>query len=146
MAGITKNASSGFTIVETIVTLFVLSLFLALFFQAFIAMTSQRLSVAKQATANDIAYTNLRKIIARPTGLTCQTSGYKLLSSTDNTDDSTLTFRKETDTLLGPGRSQSVIAYPTGACADFATNPVKIVSTVTYNNGGTKVVHASYIP
>lgn len=141
-----NSSSAGFTIIETIVTLIVLSLFLTLFFQAFIVLTSQRVAVARQAAANDIAYTNLRKILSRPA--TCQTSGYKLLSSTNNTDDMTSPFRKEADDSLGPGRTQSVIAYPTGNCTGttFAdSNPAKIVSTVTFNNGGVTVTHVSYV-
>lgn len=143
----TTNTSStaGFTIIETIVTLIVLSLFLGLFFQSFMAMSSQRLSVARQAMANDIAYANLRKITARLGTITCQTGGFVLLSSTNATDNGA-TFRKETDDLLGPNRSQSVKAYPTNGCSgtNFTDNPVRVESQVTFN--GVTVTHASYIP
>ena len=143
----------GFTIVEIIVTLTVLSIFLAGFFQAYLLMTAQRVKVARQAAASDIAYTNLRKVIARPAGLTCNAStGHTLLSSTNGTDDALRTFRPESDANLVTLRSQTVIAYPTAGCAGsaFTDNPVKIVSTVTFDanspGGAESVVHASFIP
>jgi len=145
------HRNAGFTVVEVIVTLVVIAIFLAAFFQTFILLTSQRVKVARQAAASDIAYTNLRKVVARPTGLSCDaTNGYTLLSSTNGTDDTTRFFRSENDSTLGQQRTQRVIAYPTAGCTSFATSPVKIVSTVTFDNnspgGAVEVVHASYIP
>lgn len=147
----TTQRAAGFTVVETIVTLVVISIFLTAFFQTFLLLTSQRVKVARQAAASDIAYTNLRKVAARPTGLACDaTNGYTLLSSTNGTDDTTRFFRSENDSTLGQQRTQRVIAYPTAGCTSFATSPVKIVSTVTFDNnspgGAVEVVHASYIP
>lgn len=149
----THPTQSGFTIIESLVTLIVVSIFLTIFFQAYMLMTSQRVKVARQATASDIAYTNLRKISARPTGLACQTNGYVLLSSTNGTDDMTKTFRKEADTSLGQMRTQAVKAYPTvGNCTnpdDFNNNPVRIESIVSFDDntpGKVEVIHATYIP
>lgn len=146
-----NKSTRGFTIVETVVTLAVISIFLVGFFQAYILMTSQRVKLARQANASDIAYTNLRKIISRPSGLTCNAAaGHVLLSSENGSDDSTRIYRPEDDRALGEKRSQTVIAYPTVDCANFTNNPVKIVSTVMFDigspGGETKVVHASYIP
>lgn len=148
----TRN-ENGFTITETLVTLVIIAIFLTIFFQAYMVMTSQRVKVARQAAASDIAYTNLRKISARPTGLSCQTDGYILLASTNGTDDTTRTFRPETDTSLGARRTQIVRAYPTvGDCTnpnDFDNNPVRIESVVTFDDdtpGKVEVTHASYIP
>ena len=145
--------SNGFTIVEIIVTTVVLSIFLAGFFQAYVLVTTQRVSVARHATASDIAYTNLRKVTARPAGLTCNaSSGYTLLSSSNGTDDTLKIFRPENDSTLGSPRSQTVVAYPTAGCSgsNFADNPVKIVSTVIFNGNSLgreeRIVHASFIP
>lgn len=145
------NGTEGFTIVETIVTLIVLTIFLTGFFQAYMLMTSQRVKVARQAAASDMAYTNLRKVLSRPAGLTCNAStGHTLLSSTNGTNDTTRIYSAENDQMLGEFRDQTVVAYPTAGCTDFATHPVKIVSTVVFDKnkpgGEVRIVHASYIP
>lgn len=57
-----RKMDAGFTIVEVIVTLVVISLFLTLFFQLFLVSQSQRVAVLQRAAANDIAQNNLRKI------------------------------------------------------------------------------------
>lgn len=147
------SEQKGFTIIEVLVTLVIVSLFLTVFFQSYMLMTSQRVKVARQATANDIAHTNLRKVTARPTGLTCQTDGHTILSSVDGTDNATTVFRKEPDTTLGLKRTQIVKAYPTvGDCTnptDFSSNPVRVESIVSFDDntpGRVEVVHATYIP
>lgn len=153
MSSPTKG-TEGFTIVETIVTLVVLSIFLTGFFQAYMLMTTQRVKVARQAAASDMAYTNLRKVLSRPAGLLCDaSSGHTLLSTkppTNGTNDGPRIYTAENDQILGEAREQTVVAYPTAGCADFATHPVKIVSTVIFDKnkpgGEVKVVHASYIP
>ena len=145
------KGTEGFTIVETIVTLIVLTIFLTGFFQAYMLMTSQRVKVARQAAASDMAYTNLRKVLSRPAGLTCNAStGHTLLSSTNGTNDTTRIYSAESDQMLGELREQTVVAYPTAGCTDFATHPVKIISTVVFDKnkpgGEVRVIHASYIP
>lgn len=151
MKNLPQNNAQGFTIVETIVTLVIISIFLTGFFQAYMLMTAQRVKVARQAAASDMAYTNLRKVIARPAGLTCNaTTGHVLLSSTNGVNDSSRIYTAEDDRNLGAARTQSVVAYPSTDCANFADNPVKIVSTVVFDKnkpgGEVSVVHASYIP
>lgn len=142
--------SEGFTIVELIVTIVVISMFLTVFLQSYLVMVSQRVKVAKQAEASDIAFTNLNKITTRPPGLVCDTNGYTLLSSTDGVDNASLFFRPEIDKTLGSGRTQTVVAYPTASCSDFTGSPVRIVSTVRFDinspGGPEEVIHASYIP
>lgn len=57
-----RTGEHGFTIVEMIVALIVMSLFLTMFFQTYSTNESQRLAVARRAAAYDIATTNLNKI------------------------------------------------------------------------------------
>lgn len=52
----------GFTIVEVVVTLSILSLFLGLFFTMYMTSQSQSRSTIIRAAADDIAQSNLRKI------------------------------------------------------------------------------------
>ncbi len=60
-----QRVDAGFTIIEVIVTLVIISLFLTLFFQLFLVSQSQRVAVMQRAAANDIAQSNLRKITAK---------------------------------------------------------------------------------
>ena len=56
-----RGKQGGFTIIETIVTLGVMSVFLILFFQVYFSSESQRIGVIRRAAAEDIASTNLSK-------------------------------------------------------------------------------------
>ena len=155
IASLHYKTEPGFTIVEMIVSIVVVNLFLALFFQTYILMESQRISVARQARASDIAYSNLRKFTTRPAGLTCDStmeaggSGKLLGDQTNTGTSSTYGFIAEPTSVtqsLGSNSTQQVRVFVTGSCADFATKPLKIISIVTYGTGNNdKVVHASYI-
>ena len=153
-----RHSQQGFTIVEMIVTIVVAALFFTFFFQVYVILESQRLVVARQAKASDVAYSNLRKFTARPAGLTCDStmdlvtngaaSGKLLGDQTYTTNSSTYGFLAEPTTVtqsLGPNSTQTVKAFAPSGCANFTSDPIKIVSTVTYGNNGDSVSHASYI-
>jgi prepilin-type N-terminal cleavage/methylation domain-containing protein len=125
--------AKGFTIVEVLVTMGVLSVFLFGFFQTYLLLESQRINVSRQAKASDIAYSNLRKVTTRPGGLTCDTQGVPV----------TITQEPASAGII----SQDVVAFPTNGCSgtNFTDNPVKIVSTVTYGTNGGSVTHASFV-
>lgn len=57
--------TSGFTVIELVVTLAVMSVFLLLFIQTFVAGETQRGEVAKRSAAADIAAANLNKISSK---------------------------------------------------------------------------------
>jgi Tfp pilus assembly protein FimT len=150
--------TSGFTIIEVIVTLGVTALFLTLFFQVFLTMESQRVSVARQALANDIAYANLRKFATRPTIAPCPDS--MDLTTGDPATKPGLLIGDETGSVaaygfvaeptdvvrkLGSNIHQSVRAFAPKGCAALATTPIKIEATVSYGSNGDKVVHATYV-
>lgn len=140
--------SSGFTIIETIVTLVVVSLFMAFFFQLYIASESQRLATLRRATASDLAYTNLRKFAIKPAGLTCSADMDLSVSSTAPgtvVSNATYLFTAETTPgILGQSVTQTVTAYAPSGCATYNSNPAKLISEVGYGNGE-KVVHAAYV-
>ncbi len=152
-----REAETGFTIAEMIVTLVVLSLFLAFLFQAYMLSSSQKNSAVFRTVANDIAQSNLRKIIKRadiPTTGACDDS-----LGTGNTNNllrnvnapgtvfasgsswpSPLAPESLTGTILPSSTTQSLtVIYPQG-CNSLM--PAKILSTVTY--GSEVVVHATY--
>lgn len=153
--------TDGFTVVEVIVTLIVLSLFLFAFFQAYLALESQRIGVARQAAASDIAYSNLNKVTSRPSQLTEQlcndnAAAMDLTSGNPSTKpglDLTaagnggyiLEPTADIQKILGGNAGQQLRAFAPSGCTDFDNKPVKIVSTVSFGTNGDKVVHASYV-
>ena len=140
----------GFTIVEVIVTLVVVSLFLTMMFQSFFALESQRLTVVRQARSAEIAYSNLRKVTGRSIIETlCRTNGgADLLAATSPSGYSPYPDLAST---LGTGAGQQLMAYPTAGCNTDGTfpddKPIRIESTVWFLKNGerTEAVHAGLI-
>lgn len=146
----------GFTVVEMIVTIVVLSIFMTGIFQSYLLLESQRVQVARQARASDIAYSNLRKFQTRPANLQCNpaqispTRGLLLGNETNYPGSSTYGFVAESgETIKYMGRTnllrQTVTAYAPNGCTgtNFTDGTIKIISTVTYEGGS--VSHASFI-
>lgn len=157
----------GFTVVEMVVTLVVMSLFLTLFFQTSFSSQTQQVNVARLAAANSISQANLNKISAKsliPSGTTaCNTSGSSennpltnvnakgsLIASDDTNHDPAFRWDSPTvnmspeslaNTPLPSATTQVLrVLYPQGC---LATAPAQIISTVTY--GSETVTHAAYI-
>lgn len=157
----------GFTVIEMVVTLFVMSLFLTLFFQTSFSSQTQQVNVARLAAANSISQANLNKLSSKaliPSGTpACSASGSSennplanasaqgSIIATDSAsgdpafkwDSPTVNMSPEplTNTPLPSATVQTLrIMYPQGC---LATAPVKIISTVTY--GSETVTHAAYI-
>lgn len=133
-------SQQGFTIVETIVTLVITTLFIVIFVQTVIAIEAQRAAVLQQTKANDIAISNLHKITTRTAlvGQVCVTTGWDLTSPA---------FGYVIDSEAG--YTATLWAYPANGCSNFSQDPIRIVSTVKYKINGvgteTTVVHASFI-
>lgn len=152
------GSDDGFTIVEVIVTIVVLSIFIFGFFQGYIVLQSQRVDVARQARASDIAYSNLREVTTRPSQVTQQVcnSNASIMdltvgnASTEPGLDITpygyaLQSATTVQQQLGTSATQALVAYAPDGCANLTTNPLEIVSTVTYGSNGNKVTHAIYV-
>lgn len=158
MLKIHESPEQGFTIVEVIVTLFVITIFLVGFVQSFILLESQRLNTLRQAKASDIAYANLRKYPSSPI-INCNTSTVTIGDS----DQPSLGygFTPEDASGLQSSRQIVTVSAPNGCCTvvDLANNCpspldttkyknglVKITSTVTYGAGSTgTVTNSSYV-
>lgn len=147
-----KN-TSGFTVVEVIVTLAITALFLSLFFQMYLAAEAHRLAVARRVTASDIAYSNLRKITARSTvaaSAPCDssTSGNQnnlmINQSAAGSTISSLISPEPTTGLSGTVDQIITAYYPRGCDPNM---PIKIEATTVYGTDSPqeRVVHASYI-
>lgn len=152
-----SNNPDGFTVVEILVTTVITALFLGLLFQAYMTMEYQRINVARQAKASDIALSNLKKFTVRPSGamtITCDPSMDLVASASapgkliGNESLTTYGFNPEpTDSMkrLGKDAKQTVTAFAPQGCAIFDSSPIKITSTVTFGDQGDKVVHVGYI-
>jgi len=157
------SRQNGFTIVEIVVTLAMVSLFLTFFFQMFLATESQRIGVARQAQASDLAYSNLRKVTTRPAGLPCDAAKMDL-TATDGASKEGLLIGDQSNVstpslfgflaepaaatkTLGGNVEQIMKVYAPRGCAGtaFIDTPVKVESIVIYGPKRDKVVHASYV-
>lgn len=163
--GVNSN-QRGFTVVEMIVSLVVLSIFLTLFFNLYRSGEAQRVSVIRHAAANDIALTNLQKIQSKsriPIGtLACDNStvgsanpNNLLLDPSEETSPAqpdigpgstiawsgTLTQESLSGTVLPSTAVQRLaVVYPRGC---DLTAPAKIISTVKF--GSETVTRAAFV-
>lgn len=150
-----QKPTAGFTLVEVLVTTVVVSLFIFGFFQVYTVLESQRINVARQAYASDVAYSNLRKVASRPAGLTVtQCNDYMDMLSSNPANKVGLDLTGVGYTLepdvnvkksLGSAATQTLLAFAPSGCSNLATAPIKIVSTVTFGTSGDKVTHASFV-
>lgn len=152
-----RSNQQGFTITEMVVSLVVLSIFLTLFFQLFLAGESQRSSVLRHATASDIATTNLQKITTKeqipPTTTACDNTTVgsanpnNLVLDPSETVGSTIAWSSDivAENLSGTGLPSDTVQRLTVIYArgcDLAS-PAKILSTVTY--GSETVTRAAFV-
>jgi prepilin-type N-terminal cleavage/methylation domain-containing protein len=141
----TNNSENGFSIVEVIVTLVVVSIFLFGFLQSYLLLESQRIGVARQAKASDITISNLNKVTVR-TSINCDPSGFNLADPITPPSYNLLT---NIENELGSGAGQSLIAYPSVDCTgtNFIDNPIRIESKAWFYVNGvrTEVSHASFV-
>lgn len=156
---------SGFTIVEVVTTLVVLSLFLAFFFQLITTAQKQRSAVEKRTLASDIAYSNLKKFPKKPAGLTCtvgdvmdqsaagaESKAGRLIGSSVASENTPLpySFTPEPTTItqkLGAYSKQTVRAYAPQGCL-LPEAPYRIESVVEYGDSAAnveRVVNATFV-
>lgn len=150
-----QQSNAGFTVVEMLVTVVLAGIFIAFFVQMFRATSAQQSALIRQATANDIARSNLSKFptVASIAGYTCDTNS----STSANTNNLTINpnaagtailsdSQKETDPGTIGTLVQTVRALSPRGCSGSYL-PVKIVSTVEYGFTGQRdtVEYATYV-
>lgn len=162
-----RQGDSGFTMTEVLVAITILGLFLGLFFQIYMASSSQSRNTVLYAAANDIAQSNLRKIIDRGSELPlcdATTTGTgnennSVLNPALNPDASTNTdphtgssipwttdlVRESTaKTGLPESTTQELFVIYPFDCNSYM--PAKVISIVTYGSSiGQKAVHEAYV-
>lgn len=134
--------SSGFTLVEVLVTILIATLFIIAIVQLSVSQSKITSSVSSYSRADLLAYNNLRTYAygKAPTWFECNYTGgnpdaVTLISSTDPVDG------------LPSPVTQSVVATAPYGCGGGSSGigyPIKVVSTVTYGPSAKVVVHATY--
>lgn len=136
------SAEKGFTLIEIIVTLAVVSVFIFGIIQIFILLDSQRMNVARQAKSSDLAYSYLRNYNTRP----ADPANPSLLLPCRTTDQTLVSNRDVTSEVGGGAARLTITASAPEGCSgtDFAKGVIKIEAVITYN-GNREVRHATYI-
>lgn len=143
--------SAGFTVVEMIVTIAVMSIFVGLLFQGFVVATTQRTEMVRQASAHDVASSNLKKITKKsslPVGSACNDIDHSSanpnnLKWNSGAVGSEISISPEslTGTSLPSTTIQKLyVVYPQGCNISM---PVQIKAIVTY--GSETVTHVKYV-
>lgn len=149
------NSSDGFTAVELLVTIIVAAMFTVTLYQLLISVNSVSTAARNQATASDIAYSNLRKYASAsstPTWFTCSTA-----SGASNTNDVTVNPDATGSTLISGTLTTSAsdlpgpISYSVKALATYGCEgandgkPIRVQSIVTYGPQSTVVKHTTLV-
>lgn len=160
-----RTNNEGFTVAELVVTLVVMTIFVSIFFNLFLAGQSQQIVITNRAAANDIAVSNLRKISSKNvvpgTTATCDATvgvgnvndltqnpnapGSVIASNRPSTNPTWSAASMSAENIAGTGLPSGTIQelrifYPQG-CESY--KPAKVVSRVEVN--GEVIEHATFI-
>ncbi len=137
-----RKHEEGFTIVETVVTLVVTTLFVAMAMQLHYQVTSISVVQLQQSIASSLAYDNMRAYAngAAPNWFTCG----------DTSPGATTQIVKDetglVDGLPGQVRQKVIASSPYGCSSSTTTNylgmPIRVESTVSYAERS--VTHVTY--
>lgn len=145
-----SDEQKGFTLVETIVTIVVASIFIASIVTLYGSIDQAYSQSHYRAVASDVAYSYLRKYTASGSlsSFTCSTA-----TGSSNTNDLTInqnavgqTLESGTVSSLPKPTTYSVIALaPYGCSGTNAGKPLIIRSTVTYGANNASIQHAQIV-
>lgn len=146
-------SETGFTIVEVIVTLTLAAFFVAFFVQMFESIAAQQFSSVRQATAHNIAFSNLGKFPDSEAVKDVLGGSFPCSDSINNLTRgnvpgtvliSNSSPRRETNTQGLPNPTQEVRAYYPLGCGNSL---IKIESKVSYGFSATQgeAIYATYV-
>lgn len=161
----------GFTVVEMIVTLVIVSLFLGVFFQTFFTSQDQQATVSRMAAATNIVQANLNKITEKnyipdtttecldtPSSpnnpLTNASAQGSIIATNATTGQTTPTWADagmtsellDNTNLANDTTVQTLkILYPQGCDDHLPAQVISIVTYITENGSQETVTHAAYI-
>jgi prepilin-type N-terminal cleavage/methylation domain-containing protein len=136
--------SDGFTIIETLVTIVVGGMFVAVFSSLYIVVSTQSTATNQKALASAIAYSNMRKFNTTidPVWFNCNSST-DLVSNPHAPGQVLLAGHPTNTDGLAEPVSQFVRAFAPQGCG--AEMPVMIVSSIRYGTPSKSIRHVSYV-
>lgn len=127
-----NEKQAGFTVVELLVTILVASLFIGMFYQLYTAMVQLNATARRDAQANDLAFSNLRRYpTGSSTGVTCPGGSPVVVLETTVGDSSYPELGSVTEKI-------------TASCSGSA-DTVLVLSEVLYSNSAAKATYATYV-
>jgi prepilin-type N-terminal cleavage/methylation domain-containing protein len=135
------SSENGFSVVELLITLIVGALFIMAFYQIYVVVIQGNAIAKQEATASDIAYSNLQRYTTRPT-FTCD-SNTNLLANTNAPGQIISKVTTQDPPHLNGPLVETVKVYAPRGC-DTAY-PVKIESIAEYGSPARKVIHSTYV-
>jgi Tfp pilus assembly protein PilV len=144
-----KHRQTGFTVIETMVTVIVAVIFIMAINVLFIAVIKSSSSSSNRTTASMLAYSNLRKYAfagAKPTWFTdCANADMQTQASPPGQTLESGTLTTSQVNLPQP-ITYSVIAFaPYGCSGPASGSPLLVRSKVTYGPDNLSVTHATYV-
>ena len=139
-----KTDSAGFTIIEVIGSLFLVSIFTIIISQLFILQTQISSGWLRFEKAEQVAYNNLNKYARYVSENTNNCTDYPTSSS----QKTLLSQGGAVDGLPSPVSQSVVSSMPYGCSPEMITDgfPIKIVSSVTYGSPSPKTItYATYV-
>ncbi len=149
------HLQTGFTAVETLLTIMVATMFIISLYLLYITITSTAANDRNRATANELAYAYLRKYASAnssPTWFVCDVT-----AGAGNTNDSTINSNAtgqvlESGTLTsGYGSLPKPILYSVSGLAVYGCSganinkPIRIQATVTYGPNSRTLTHSTFV-
>lgn len=153
------HSEQGFTAVELLITITVSAMFAIAFYQLFTSVNQSSSAARNRATANDIAYNNLRRYASAGIEPSDWSPAFDCDESagTANVNDVTI-YSNAPGTVLMSGSLTSSsanlpgpITYSVKALAIFGCNtsntgkPIRVESQVTYGPRNTVIKHATLV-
>lgn len=141
----TKNTEGGFSVVELLATIIIGSLFVLAFYQMYVTTTQSNATAKWHATANDLAYSNLRKYTGRPS-FTCDntsTSTTNLITNPNAPGQVLSTSTTASPAQLPGPLVETIRIYAPRGCDP--AYPAKIDSIVEYGSPVKKIIHSTYV-
>ena len=137
-----RYTESGFTLVEVVITIFIAAILIIGISQLYTSQAQVSSSLVAANNADILAYNNLRTYAygKAPSWFSCVYSG-------GNPQPMTLLSSTSPVSGVPSPVTQSVIATAPYGCGGGSSGigyPISVVSTVTYGQSATKVVHATY--
>lgn len=139
----TNKSERGFTIIEVVSSIFIISVFVVVISQLYILQTQVAGEWLQFEKAEQIAYNNLDKYARYAAAQTNSCTDYPTATS----EKQLLSQTTQVGGLPGPVVQSVAASMPYGCNSNLLSDgfPIKIVSSVTYGPSSKKSTYATYV-